>query len=362
MSPSPTIPKKNGKENAYFVTANGYHGFRSYYGEAYRSDAFTRIFVLKGGPGTGKSRLMREVAEAAANMGAAVDCIYCSSDPTSLDGVIANAGDKRVAILDGTAPHTRCTPLPGVVDEILNLGEFWNPFALLLEKERISELSKKKSSAFALAYRYLSIAGTAMETALATAREALDKQKLHAFLLRRLKKATKTCFSETRILTDSIGMRGRVHLETMEDRANLTVPVGSRYGFDYLFFENAREILKKSEFSYTLIESPRDRGLFDGIYLEKDGVLLLSDRLAKEKVPPINPQRFFFQNPLTKKKGDIKRMLSTAEEMENQAINAFKSAGESHFALEEIYINAMDFARKEAFSRGICERISYLLS
>ena len=362
MSASPIIPKKSEKETAYFVTANGYHGFRSYYSEVYRSDAFTRIFVLKGGPGTGKSRLMREVAETAANTGASVDYIYCSSDPVSLDGIIATLGDKRIAILDGTSPHTRCAPLPGVVDEILNLGEFWNPFELLIDREKILELVRAKSAAFTLAYRYLSIAGTAMETALSTAREVLNKDKLNAFIHRRLKKATKSFHREGRILTDGIGMRGRVHLETMERRANVTVPVGSRFGFDYLFFETAREIFKKSEISYTIIESPRDRALFDGIYLEKDGVLLLSDRLLKEAVRPLNPLRFFSPSHLSKKKGDIKRMLVTAAEMEEQAINAFKSAGESHFALEEIYINAMDFRKKESFSRGICERISYLLS
>lgn len=362
MSVSPTIPKKTEKETAYFVTANGYHGFRSYYNETYKSEAFTRIFVLKGGPGTGKNRLMREVAEAATKKGATVDFIYCSSDPTSLDGIIAALGDKRVALLDGTAPHTRCAPLPGVVDEILNLGEFWNPFALLLERDKILALTKAKSDAFTLGYRYLSIAGTTMENALATAREALDKEKLNAFLLRRLKKVTKTRQNERRIITDGIGMRGRVHFETMERRAKSIVSVGSRFGFDYLFFENARALLKKSEYAYTLIESPRDHALFDGIYLEKDGVLLLSERLLTEKTPPINPLRFFYPTALARKKGDIKRMLSFAEDMENQAINAFKSAGESHFALEEIYISAMDFKRKETFSQGISERISYLLS
>lgn len=362
MSAFPIISKNSDKKTAYFVTANGYRGFRSYYSDVYKSDAFTRIFVLKGGPGTGKSRLMHEVAETAKKKGAAIDYIYCSSDPISLDGVIAEQGDKRVAILDGTAPHTRCAPFPGVVDEIINLGEFWNPFQLLIDRDQIFELSKAKSAAFTLAYRYLSIAGTAMETALATAREVLDKKKLNAFLFRRLKKASKTIQNESRIIVDGIGMRGRVHFETMEQRAKTIISVGSRYGFDYLFFENAREILKKSEFSYTLIESPRDRDLFDGIYFEKDGILLLSDRLTRAKKATVNPQRFFFPSLLSKKKGDVKRMLSTAEEMENQAINAFKSAGESHFALENIYINAMDFSKKEAFSRGICERISYLLS
>lgn len=362
MSAFPTIPKNIEKQTAYFVTANGYRGFRSYYSEVYKSDAFTRIFVLKGGPGTGKSRLMQEVAETAKKKGASVDFVYCSSDPASLDGVIAALGDKRVAILDGTAPHTRCAPFPGVVDEIINLGEFWNPFQLLVDRDKIFELSKAKSAAFMLAYRYLSVAGTAMESGLATAREALDKKKLNAFLLRRLKKASKSTQSESRMIVDGIGMRGRVHFETMEKRAKTVFSIGSRYGFDYLFFDALREILKKSDFTYTLLESPRDRELFDGIYFEKDSVFLLSDRLSKDKKPAVNPQRFFFSDLLQKKKGDIKRMLSTAEESENQAINAFKNAGESHFALEEIYISAMDFPKKEAFSRGICERISYLLS
>ena len=45
----------------YFAAANGYTGFRSYFGEMFTSDRYDRIFVLKGGPGTGKSRLIRNV-------------------------------------------------------------------------------------------------------------------------------------------------------------------------------------------------------------------------------------------------------------------------------------------------------------
>ena len=362
MSAFPSILQPAADENAYFVTANGYRGFRSYYGDVYRSDEFTRIFVLKGGPGTGKSRLMREVAASAAAGGAAVDYVYCSSDPASLDGVIMKKGEKRVAILDGTAPHLRCADVPGAVDELVNLGEFWNPFELVCERDEILRLSREKSAAFSLGYRYLSLAGNAMEAALAVARTALDKEKLDAFLLRRLRKATKTQHKERRIMTDGIGMRGHCHFKTMEKRARTVISVGSRFGFDYLFFDAARELLRHTELDYTLVESPRDRALFDGIYLEADGVLLLSERLLPVDKPHVNPLRFFHPTIIKKAKGDLKYMLFYAEDAERHAIDAFKNAGEAHFALEEIYVKAMDFSKKEALTALLSERISYLLS
>lgn len=362
MSVSPSVLASTADENAYFVTANGYRGFRSYYGDVYRSDTFTRIFVLKGGPGTGKSRLLREVATSARASGATVDYIYCSSDPASLDGVILEKGGKRVALLDGTAPHVRCADIPGAIDELVNLGEFWNPFALVCEREEILRLSHEKSEAFSLGYRYLSLAGNAMEAALALARTALLKEKLNAFFMRRLRKATKTQHRESRIITDGIGMRGCCHFRTIEKRAKHIIPIGSRFGFDYLFFDAARELLRRTEFAYTLIESPRDRALYDGIYLDADGVLLLSDRLTETETPPVNPLRFFEPSLLQKKKSDLKYMLLSAEDAERHAVNCFKNAGEAHFALEELYIKAMDFSRKEALTATLSERISHLLS
>ena len=84
----------------YFLGANTPAGFVSKFDGFYDCLDGWRVFILKGGPGTGKSTLMKKVAEA-------VDCeceyIYCSSDPRSLDAVIFN--DLKTAIADGTAPH-----------------------------------------------------------------------------------------------------------------------------------------------------------------------------------------------------------------------------------------------------------------
>ena len=45
----------------YFAAANGYSGFRSYFSTLFDSKDFTRILVLKGGPGTGKSSFMKKI-------------------------------------------------------------------------------------------------------------------------------------------------------------------------------------------------------------------------------------------------------------------------------------------------------------
>ena len=96
----------------FFAAANSGRGFVSFYGEIFNTDKIKRRFLIKGGPGTGKSTLMRRIAESACRKGEQV-CLYrCSSDPSSLDGVIING---EVAVIDSTAPHT-VEPEPGPCD------------------------------------------------------------------------------------------------------------------------------------------------------------------------------------------------------------------------------------------------------
>ena len=74
-------------EEKYFAAANSGEGFVSYFGEVFRPEEFQQIYIIKGGPGTGKSYFMRQVAEAAERQGENVVYWYCSSDPDSLDGI-----------------------------------------------------------------------------------------------------------------------------------------------------------------------------------------------------------------------------------------------------------------------------------
>ena len=90
-------------EIQYFLGANSATGFYSLYDQLREPEQAETIYILKGGPGCGKSSLMRRVAQAMEEKGASVEYIACSGDPDSLDAVVFPA--LNTAIVDGTAPH-----------------------------------------------------------------------------------------------------------------------------------------------------------------------------------------------------------------------------------------------------------------
>ena len=87
----------------YFLGANSPSGFYSLYDQLISPEEARAVYILKGGPGCGKSTLMRRVAAQAEEAGLDTEYILCSGDPDSLDAVVLPA--KGVAIVDGTAPQ-----------------------------------------------------------------------------------------------------------------------------------------------------------------------------------------------------------------------------------------------------------------
>lgn len=146
---------RQGKSKYVFPGNNTPQGFYSFYPEGLRG--LERIFVLKGGPGVGKSTLIRKIGGAMMERGYDVEFWQCSSDNDSLDGLIIPA--LMVGIVDGTAPHVVDPIYPGAVDEIVNLGNYWDGSYLREHKKEIIDLTSCISECFALGYQTLSAAG-----------------------------------------------------------------------------------------------------------------------------------------------------------------------------------------------------------
>ena len=88
---------------SYFLGANTPGGFYSLMDKLLDPAKARAIYILKGGPGCGKSTLMKRLGALAEEAGHRPEYIYCSGDPDSLDGLVLP--DLAVAIADGTAPH-----------------------------------------------------------------------------------------------------------------------------------------------------------------------------------------------------------------------------------------------------------------
>ena len=143
-------------ERHFFPGNNTPLGFFSYYKYVLGQREANRIICIKGGPGTGKSTFLRKIALHFVQQGEDIDYLHCSADEDSLDGIILK--EKKIALIDGTSPHTIDPITPGAVDKIINLGEFWNEEGISVNKAEIIDLNEETSRWYRIAYNYLNAA------------------------------------------------------------------------------------------------------------------------------------------------------------------------------------------------------------
>ena len=127
-------------QRTYFLGGASPAGFHTDFWREHRS---CYGYYLKGGPGTGKSTLMKAVAAAFA--GEPVSCWHCASDPRSLDAVVLE--ERGVFVADATAPHEASTPLPYVTGETVDLAAGLSSEPLLAHQPEILRLYQENQSA-----------------------------------------------------------------------------------------------------------------------------------------------------------------------------------------------------------------------
>lgn len=137
-----------GKVLNYYAAGNTAYGFYSLYDSVL--EGLERLFILKGGPGTGKSTFMRAIGEHFVKKGLDIEYIHCASDNDSIDGVILT--NYRIGIVDGMAPHVIEPKAPKLVDEYVYLGDAIDRNKLLPHKDEILSLNDQISSTFQEAY------------------------------------------------------------------------------------------------------------------------------------------------------------------------------------------------------------------
>lgn len=167
----PTAPSTS-RPRRVFPGGNTPDGFHSFYRYILpRSDA-TRIMIIKGGPGVGKSVFMTRIANEMSKRGYIVEYHQCSADSSSIDGVVFP--QIGVALFDGTSPHVEDPLVPGAIDEIINLGVFLDEEGVGKHRASIMATSGHMSTYFQRCYRYLRAAKSVYDDIQAIYTEATD--------------------------------------------------------------------------------------------------------------------------------------------------------------------------------------------
>lgn len=120
----------------YFACANTSMGFVSFFEYVLRD--MERVYILKGGPGCGKSTFMKRIGNDLLEDGLDVDFIFSPSDAESLDGIVIK--NINIAIVDGTSPRMIEPKYPGAIERILDFGEYWDIDYLRANKGEIKRL------------------------------------------------------------------------------------------------------------------------------------------------------------------------------------------------------------------------------
>ncbi len=136
----------------YFSGTNTAFGFKSFYHNIISKNEANIIIYLKGGPGTGKSSLMKNIGNYFIENGNNVEYHHCSSDIHSLDGVVVK--DLGFCIMDATAPHTMDPSYPGAIEKIINLGDYWDIQKLRDHRSNILTITDDISAIYRKAYSH----------------------------------------------------------------------------------------------------------------------------------------------------------------------------------------------------------------
>lgn len=350
---------------SYFLGSSGKNGFFSCFSQLTPKIEGQYTYIIKGGPGTGKSTLMRKIADEMEKKDINCERIFCSSDPDSLDGVIFPS--LRVSICDGTSPHTLDPDYPGATGEIVNLGECWDKKKIYESKEKIIELTDKNKACHKRSRRFIESAFSVFGDGKKICRDALDENRLIRYAsrvsARHIKKPSGRVGLEKIRLLDAITPKGYYFLsETADSLCSEKIVFEDSFGVAAAkVIAEIRSYALASGFS--VISSPsvsNDNEIRHIIIKELSLGFFTADKLCNLEIQPtktVSLRRFYSADILAAHKARLAFSSKAAKELLDEAVCALKIAKSVHDDLEKCYIDAMDYGKISEIGKSLSERI-----
>ena len=347
----------NGNTIRTFLGANSAAGFASLY-QQFPKDY--NAYIIKGGPGSGKSSIMKRIATEALKNGFFVEYCYCSSDADSLDAI--RVPEMGICVMDGTPPHIVEPEFPGAKDELICTGQFWNSKKLQKNRSEITELSAKIKGCFSGAYRYLSAAGRTAEDLRATASQWVDRERIRRFAREFLRRHTKRGKGEGKALPRFLSAytpQGKIaHRDTVYTLADSVYVLEDPYRVSPIFLEEIIEQALADGHNLYVCYDPLCPTVPEHVILE-EGLAFVTERkidgFQPQNAYKIHLSRFLsFSKDATASFRKGERLISACEK---EALEALKREKAFHDDLEEYYIDAMDFRKLNDYTTKLIKSI-----
>ena len=348
----------------YFASANSADGFVSYFGEVFNPKELTRIYIIKGGSGCGKSRLIVDIGHAANRKGLSIERYYCSSDTSSLDGLIIPS--LNTAVIDGTSPHAIEAQYPGACETIINLMQFMDKDFLGTHKDEIMRLTDSKTALYKTAYRYLSATDNIQMTINELCNKAYladkarsSQERLSNDICASLKGIESPNVVQHKYIS-SISHKGYTRLTTLYSICDNIISISNNYNTGYRYITDLWTLLSERKINAYIFPTPLNRNIIEAIYMPdvKIGIIVEDKSIEHDKiVKHINTDRFTDKHIMKSNRQKLRFAAQCSDIMLENASESLCEAFELHLELEEIYKASMDFAAKEQYAAELTSGI-----
>ncbi|MBQ2889276.1 MAG: hypothetical protein IJE41_02360 [Clostridia bacterium] len=340
----------------FFLGANSHINFVSYFKQLQEQSDSMQLLILKGGPGSGKSSLMKRVIKYALKKNHEVEIIPCASDPNSIDAFIDKTAD--FAMMDGTAPHTEDPSLPGANHHILYTGDLWDTAYLYKYASEIKSLNGRIGDYHKGAGSYIKAASALLYENLLYSKKYINKSAITSFANEICKSLSTGNYKDEKVRLLSAVSVGEIKYfkETLPLLADKIFVIEDDFGgvADFLM----KNIKHTAEYNGTqIISCPCS------IMPEKTDHIIIPDA----KIAVVTQNRFLPIDFGEKKSAEkfyckmpdrllLEARQSDAQKLLGKACTLVKEAKLLHDDLEDIYKNAMDFSGMDGFFEDIIKK------
>ncbi len=349
----------------YFLGANSCEGFVSHFGECFDFRDGWRGIIIKGGPGTGKSSFMKKIAAKISEHGYDVQLCPCSSDPKSLDAVIIK--DKKVALMDGTAPHVVEPVYPGACEEIVNLGEFWNGRILRKNASEIIDVTDINKGLHKTASGYIAAAGELIYDNLKLSLTYTDIAAAEIFgkgvAKKCVPKKTNCTPHEWIRFIGGISPEGIVaYTDTVSKFYGNVIVIDDKYGAAAnAIMQSVRKTALSRGYEIITLKSPfLPSKLIDHILIPELSLAFVTENeyiKFGDNYRRIHARRFADVEKMHALRGRMLFNRRVARELLREAIKTLSRAKAVHDRIESYYIDAMDFDAVNLLADKLAEDI-----
>ena len=335
----------------FFLGTVGAQGFGGFFDQLQSGENLS-LYLLKAGPGCGKSTLMHKLAQKSQEP---IQLIHCSSDPKSLDGIILNA--SGAAVLDATLPHAIEPTCPIAMEQVICLYNCLNREFLRSKRDSVLHLTDQSHQMHARAAAYIRTAAEILADSEKAAAHCVNFEKAQRFaerMARRYFPKKTVPGTESRRFLSAITPDGPILFQnTVQALATNTIVFHDEYGACSAFvLSHLRRLALEHGCSVITCFCSLDHQKVEHLFLpELDLALLTSNRWHSFDLPNqknIHCTRFENKDWLQSHKKRLRFNAKAARTLLDQAMQMQREARVFHDQIEHIYQGAADFSLVDA--------------